>query len=306
MQKPEKESIPYKTYPSPPLEITTTKALLIATFTKGSENIIASGFEWKKTTDNTYTKIIAQVNNNGFSATVTGLEEDTEYNVKAFITDASNKTYYATEFNFFTKGTVVDIDNNVYLTLRYGEKVWMTENMRVTHWADGTPFEGRSGGKPNESDGPVYYYDTHHTTHLSEPNFGLLYNAAAVTWNNKQPIFFLPPIYQGVCPDGWHVATGEEWLKLMHLFTARYADSSVASKSSNWPEPFYKANNYSQFSVEPAGFYRWEIFSGYERDFCGLYESAVFWPGFPFVLSTAGGTVGLKGDEGLSVRCVKD
>jgi uncharacterized protein (TIGR02145 family) len=309
--KPEKEYQLPKIYTRYPLEITTSKTLFRAVFTKGSKNIRVFGFEWKKTTDSIFQKVTvpADKNNFTFSYMANHLEEDTEYIVKAFISDVSDTVLYGKEVCFFTKGTVTDIDGNIYLTMRYGDKVWMTENLRVTHFADGTPIEARSGGKDENSDGPVYYYDNYHTSQLSNPNFGLLYNwaAAAKVINcdsmiNK--ISFFP--HQGICPDGWHLPLNE-WGQLINL----YGGSEVAAnvmKTPNWSDPPSSIQNFSQFSVEPAGSYHLDT----HGDFSGFYESALFRlrvPGQTFMMvygSSKFQMVPILPSAGCSVRCVKD
>jgi len=271
-------------YTPQPLEVTNSKALFRATFLKGTDEITTFGFEWKKTTESTYNKITVQAGKENFYFTATGLEEDTEYNLKSFIIDIYDTVWYGKEIKFFTKGTVSDIDGNIYLTMRYGKTVWMTENLRVTRFADGTPIEARSGGQFDDSDGPVYYHNKLHTLQPvpNQPNFGLLYNwAAARNAEDCNSIFkvnnpMLPNAYQGICPAGWHLPSSQEWTELID----RFGGSELAAdtmKSENWPDPPAAKFNYSHFSIEPAGFYYWDIYNKVERDFRGHYESAFFW-----------------------------
>ena len=37
--------------------------------------------------------------------------------------------------------TVTDIDGNAYATLKIGEQVWMTENLKVTHYDNGDAIQ---------------------------------------------------------------------------------------------------------------------------------------------------------------------
>ena len=314
-----------KIYTLQPLEINNYSAILRGRFIKGTEEVNEFGFEWRKKTDNTYKTIMVQPINDIFFFKVTGLEEDTEYAVRAFVAN-KDSLWFAEEFVFFTKGTVVDIDGNVYLTMRYGKEIWMTENMRVTRFADGTPIEGRNSGKNDDTDGPVYYYNKEHTPYLYNPNFGLLYNWAAA--RNAPDCFsifdtnpFAPKARQGICPDGWHLSSSQEWINLIMLFGG-WDNAAVLLKTSNWTDYPHAANNYSQFSVEPSGYYEFGIDPmNIEEDFRGLYASALFWTSEQIsdlgLASSARSLYFIQGftelnylprpkSAGLSVRCVKD
>jgi uncharacterized protein (TIGR02145 family) len=37
-------------------------------------------------------------------------------------------------------GTMIDIDNNIYPTIKIGSQVWMAQNLRVTHYNNGAPI----------------------------------------------------------------------------------------------------------------------------------------------------------------------
>ena len=47
----------------------------------------------------------------------------------------------------FTKAqtTVTDFDGNVYQTVVIGNQVWMAENLKAIHYADGTPLVSGTG-----------------------------------------------------------------------------------------------------------------------------------------------------------------
>ena len=92
--------------------------------------------------------------------------------------------------------TVTDIDGNVYETVQIGEQIWMAENLKVTHYNNGEDIlsittNGSSGGANAYNNDPV-----------NLDNYGMLYNWHAVNNSN------------GICPDGWHVPTDEEFMEL--------------------------------------------------------------------------------------------
>ena len=314
--EPEKEYVAPKIWTMPSFGITTTEATFRANFTKGSEDITIFGFEWKETMTDDWRTVHAQANNGSYTFAVTHLTEDVEYTVRAFIIDASDNKHFGEEKRFFTNGTVTDIDENVYLTLRYGSKVWMTENLRVTRYADGTPIEGRTGGYNSDSDGPVYFYGGHHTPYFKEPNFGLLYNWAAARRAESCDIFIAMPLYiQGICPDGWYLPFMSEWTELIN----RYGGSEKAGatmKTNTWSDPTGTSHNLSLFSIEPSGCYYYEEGKGFRN----MFNAAYFWTGDQTPLSHGLAsyaialtrespecyTIAMRKCAGYSVRCVKN
>ena len=101
--------------------------------------------------------------------------------------------------------TVVDYDGNVYQTVWIGEQLWMAENLKVTHYNNGDAIQyvQSESSEPdvweNLSTGAFGYYndDLSH-----QETYGNLYNWYAVDDD------------RGLCPDGWHVPTDDEWKEL--------------------------------------------------------------------------------------------
>ena len=97
--------------------------------------------------------------------------------------------------------TVTDVDGNEYRTITVGGKVWMAENLKVTHYRNGNPisYAADSINWTEGTDGQYCYYD-HDSSYVD--TFGLLYNWYAVS------------DWRGLAPEGWHVATDDDWKHL--------------------------------------------------------------------------------------------
>ena len=94
---------------------------------------------------------------------------------------------------------VTDYDGNIYKTVRIGNQIWMAENLRTTHYSDGTPAISFIY---NYEDTNVYKY-------------GRLYYWT-VAMRNHHSSNSNPSGVQGVSPDGWHIPSENEWLELIN------------------------------------------------------------------------------------------
>jgi len=104
--------------------------------------------------------------------------------------------------------TVTDVDNNVYNTVQIGNQCWMKENLRTTHYSDGTAIPTASSTSETS---PRYYDYSSSSIPLTER--GYLYNWFAVV-HGSNGSSANPSGVQGVCPTGWHVPSHAEWLEL--------------------------------------------------------------------------------------------
>jgi len=182
---------------------------------------------------------------------------------------------------------VTDYDGNIYQTVQIGLQCWMRENLRTTHYSDGT---GIVLGSAYCSDEAYRYYPNNDSNNVYTYNYGYLYNRMAVMHNSSSSSSN-PSGVQGICPTGWHVPSNEEWIQLTN-----YVGSQSAYMCGGDPENIAKAlastigwhsdtitcsvgnnpstNNATGFSALPSGY-----FDGYEG-YYGYYISFGYSTGF--------------------------
>ena len=249
--------------------VTETSATLNGSITNPDNvTISAQGFEWKTTEGGTYTQVTAS----GISMTyeLTGLTANTSYIYKAFIT-YGGATAYGEELTFTTRAdgqpcpgasTLTDYDGNVYNTVQIGNQCWMKENLRTTHYSDGTAIPaGSTSGSP--------FYHDYSSSNLTLTERGYLYNWLAVM-HGASSSQSNPSGVQGICPTGWHVPSDAEWTQLTQYVSSQsdYVcgsnTSSIAkalASNTGWEwsgitcEVGYNqsTNNNTGFSAFPAG-----------------------------------------------------
>ncbi|MCB9001260.1 MAG: fibrobacter succinogenes major paralogous domain-containing protein [Bacteroidales bacterium] len=177
-----------------------------------------------------------------FSQTIENLIPATTYYVKAYIV-IQNVTIYSKQTKITTtNGTVTDIDGNTYITVTIGNQVWMAENLKTTHYNDGTAI-------PNVTDGNEWAalttgaYCWYSNATAYKDTYGALYNWYAVNTGK-------------LAPTGWHVATDAEWTTL----TTYLGGESVAggklkeTDTTHWASPNTGATNETGFTALPGGY----------------------------------------------------
>jgi uncharacterized protein (TIGR02145 family) len=190
---------------------------------------------------------------------------------------------------------VKDFDGNVYKTVKIGTRVWMAENLKVTHYRNGEPipdikapkqWDLLSGGARCEfNNDPVY-----------TKAFGLIYN-----WYTTEDV-------RNVCPAGWHIPSESEWFALVSFLAGENMTSVRTGKSA----PNLIHLNESIFKALPEGF------RGYEGEFSGLgYGGGGWWSATSASQETAyyhnvnyntAGKNRMEGRKkfGYNIRCIKD
>ena len=223
--------------------------------------------------------------------------------------------------------TVTDVDGNTYTTVQIGDQIWMAENLKTSHYANGTEIElvtdESAWSNLTFSDKAISYYEN---SIANKEAYGALYTWAGAM-NGSTSSDSNPSNVQGVCPDGWHLPSDNEWKELeMHLgmsqnetemytFRGTNEGSKIAGDSRLWNEGILVTD----IAFGSSGF--WAIPSGYRNADNGgayqLHEIAAFWS-----TTESGDTLSLSRllnthwtqihrftdskKTGFSVRCIKD
>ena len=306
------------------IEITHATAKCVGIITSnGGDSIIARGVCWDTipTPLESGSKTIDDTGVRSYTSSITGLTANTTYYVRAYATNSAGIGYGAA-ISFTTAeiptDPVTDYDGNIYQTIKIGNQIWMAENMKTTHYADGTPLIYGT-----DSNNVCYDYDTKYwfvydDTIINKDTYGLLYTWAAAT-KNAGYSDSNPSGIQGVCPTGWHLPSNNEWQQLI----AEVGEEDAAKKiMADDPELWYVdiegVTNESGFSAIAGGrricnsndYYDIKIFANYiSTSFCDNCKTCLN-PG-QSLYSVVGAGFTIRKDcvprsNAYSVRCVKD
>ncbi len=117
--------------------------------------------------------------------------------------------------------TVTDHDGNVYDVVVIGNQAWMAENLKVTHYADGSPIHTGLINTHWETttQGAYAVFSPDHIHAFGIENeaemtaiYGLLYNWHAV--NDSR----------GLCPEGWKVPSEFDWREMLDYILDNHDD----------------------------------------------------------------------------------
>lgn len=214
--------------------------------------------------------------------------------------NSSIQTHLADDENS-SQAAITETDataNIVEVTI--GTQVWMKRNLQVSRYRNGDRIPQVTD--PTEwnslTTGAWCWYNNDSATGAV---YGKLYNWYAV----NDP--------RGLAPEGWHVASNEEWTTLSaYLGGDKVSGGSLKEAGTvHWFTPNKGATNSSHFKALPGGY---RVYDGY---FVDLGDMAFLWSSTE-EYSAYGGVrdlfsfnakfphySGVKGN-GCSVRCVKD
>jgi uncharacterized protein (TIGR02145 family) len=203
---------------------------------------------------------------------------------------------------------VTDIDGNVYHVIRIGTQLWLKENLRTTHYNNGSPLNDWHTGTGNYSAG---YYCSYNDDETLVPVYGRLYDIRAALGQ--------------IAPSGWRVPS-ETDVRTLFSFLGDYNSGSQLPESewggklketgtAHWISPNTGADNSTNFTALPAGYIDMsDAFSSIGR--AGYWWTTTRWTYWDigsyefFGVSYSGAKVYLSWSQiakgpGFSIRCVR-
>jgi len=248
-----------------------------------------------------------------FSTSLTGLTSGTTYYIKAYAINSAG-TFYGSEKIFITLGTgnFTDTrDSREYQWVTIGAQIWMVENLAYLPSVSPPLSESYTE--------PYYYVYGYEGSGVSEAKatsnyatYGVLYNWPAAMADASSSSFN-PSGVQGVCPDGWHLPSDDEWAELIDFLGG---DDVAGGKlketgTTHWDSPNVGATNESGFTALPGGSRKVNTtFGNIGR--IGYWWSATeystfrTWAMVLYYSSSDVDRLDYSKDYGFSVRCVRD
>jgi uncharacterized protein (TIGR02145 family) len=249
-----------------------------------------------------------------YTSEITGLSPGTTFYVRAYATNSVG-TAYGSSVSFTTHDTLIDIDGNIYESVKIGNQWWMAENLKVTHYRNGDSIP-KVTDKIEWSTIISGAFCNYANAASFDTTYGHLYNWFSVIDN------------RGIAPEGWHVPTDEEWKELeMYLGMSpndadetewRGTDEGGKLKEvglTHWKSPNTGANNQSGFKALPGG--GRAGYEPYEGNYYYLGELASIWSSTEATnllawfrdISYQKSNIkrsNISKRNGFSIRCVKD
>ncbi|MEI6554262.1 MAG: fibrobacter succinogenes major paralogous domain-containing protein [Paludibacter sp.] len=240
--------------------ITTTTANSGGNITSdGGSTVTARGICWSTSINPIISNYIT-TDGNGlgiFTSKLTNLKEGINYYVRAYATNIVGTAYGDNVgFKANTSTTLTDIDGNIYKVVTIGTQTWMAENLKVTHYCDGSTIPNMPIAETNI---PIWSslltgaYCDNNNTWANIPIYGRLYNWYAATDSRN------------IAPVGWHVPSDGEWTTLESYVSSNLGTSTSVAKALAATTNWYSStnigtigndltkNNFTGFSALPGG-----------------------------------------------------
>jgi uncharacterized protein (TIGR02145 family) len=195
---------------------------------------------------------------------------------------------------------VTDIEGNSYKTIKIGDQLWMSENLRSTHFNDGADIpltKDDDVWRKMTSAGYCWYSNDEATYKVP---YGAIYNGFTVASGK-------------LCPAGWHVPVIEEWRALRDFLgdSTKAGGKIKESGTAHWLSPNKGGDNRTGFTALPAGIRYFEGSFASVLSFSGMWSASEVSDEEQWYAALYYAEAGFITDHrnkkyGLSVRCLKD
>ena len=113
--------------------------------------------------------------------------------------------------NIYAQKTVSDYDGNIYPTIEIGNQLWMAKNLTVSHYSNGEEIRSF-----------CYNHDSSNCE-----KYGRLYPWTSLVGGIDSDSLL------GICPDGWHVPTHNDWQILIDILGGPVNAGALLRRSRN-------------------------------------------------------------------------
>jgi uncharacterized protein (TIGR02145 family) len=222
--------------------------------------------EWKKGTE----YFIATINDRVFTIDSNGNEiipasdipeytKETKFRISETDTIEQEKKTIITN-SVSNAEFVKDIDGNNYKIVKIGNKLWMSDNLKVTRFNNGVELLNiKNKSKWSNINKPAWcMYDNSEIYHNIT---GKIYNGYVVR------------NYMQICPTDWHIPDEQDWNELISFFGSSEQASINLRSKKGWKQ--LNGSNSSGMMILPGGV------RNLEGNFLGAGNLNVFWSSSP-------------------------
>jgi len=196
-------------------------------------------------------------NAGAIEAAWTNLIAGTTYYYTFYATNEFGTTYgdtlsFTTDFNCGTDGILYS--GHFYGTTLIGDDCWMSEDLRVTIYRDGTPIPSElntSEWVATMDGAQSFYQEDNPSSFQYSPGTSRLYNWATIATGE-------------LCPPGYRNSTDADWAALAAEYSTNVGDLLAAGLMESLPT--------SSFSANPLG-----LRDGTTGEFSDFYEAGYYW-----------------------------
>ena len=201
-----------------------------------------------------------------------------------------------------TYGTMKDQDGNLCNTIQIDKQVWMAENLKATKYRNGDLIETTDPATLSiaQESNPEYQWPCLNDE-SNVATYGRLYTWFAVTDSRN------------LAPEGWHVASNEEWAALRDFLGGENIAGGKLKETgtTHWAYPNTGATNESGFTAlpgglrDPGGFFYTDAQPGNWWTSTGI-DTQKAWHAYTDGVASYLLLISSTKAVGYSVRCVKD